>query len=126
MTGATRSPLTRIVIAQVIVTVLSSAALWVFDWVAAYSALLGGLTCVIPGLYTLATSLQGGDAGNGFARVIKGEGGRLAITIAMFLAVFIFVKPLNVLAFFGLFAVLQFFYAVVPVLDARRLRRPPG
>lgn len=126
MARVTASPLGRIVIAQFVVTVLSSTTLLVFDWVAAYSALLGGVACGLPGLYALVMSLGPHRVtGSGLGRALKGESGRIAITIAILLGVFMLVKPLNAWAFFGLFAGLQLVYGIVPFLDARRLRRPP-
>ena len=108
-------PLLRVVAVQTLLTAFLSVTLWFFDWVAAYSALLGGLACVLPGLYLFATSLQPPSAGSGLGKALKGEAGRLAITIAIFLGVFALVRPLDVLAFFGAFAVLQLAYWVALV-----------
>ena len=114
------SPLYRIVTAQFIATLLASALCWVVDGVAAYSALLGGLVCVVPGLYMVIVSLRARQSAR-LGSVIRGEVGKFALTAALFALVFVFIKPLNVLAFFGTFGGLQLLYAIIPVVMARRL-----
>ncbi|MGI9323075.1 MAG: ATP synthase subunit I [Pseudomonadales bacterium] len=122
--GQTRSPFRRILGAQAIVTLVASVGLLLFDLGAAMSALLGGAACVVPGAYLLVQSARPDTAaGSGLGRALKGEVGRVAITIAIFAGVFASYPGLNFFAFFGLFAVLQAFYGLVPLLDARRMLR---
>ena len=88
---------------------------------AALSALLGGLACLIPGLYLLLQQARpDAPAGSGLGRALKGEAGRVALTVAIFAGVFAGYKALSFLAFLGVFAGLQVFYGLVPLLDARR------
>jgi ATP synthase protein I len=118
----TKSPIFQIVAAQFFATFLASALCLVFDRVAAISAVMAGLTCVVPGCYTLVVSLRPvikGDSGLGQA--LRGEVGKYALTVALFALVFVFVKPLNVLVFFGTFVGLQLCMAVVLLLQSRKL-----
>ena len=88
------------------------------------SALLGGLVCVIPSGYVLMVSIRpGGDGGLG--QVLKGQAGKYVLSLLLFALVFAFVKPLNLVAFFGTFVGLQLMYAIVPWVAARQLERKP-
>ena len=118
----TGSPLVRVVIAQVIATILASASCLTFDQVAAVSALAAGVCAVVPGLYMLLMSRRPVVPGdNGLGVAVKGEVGRLILTGCLFALVFVFVQPLSVVAFFATFVLLQLCVMIVPLLDARRL-----
>lgn len=107
------SPLLRVAALQSLLTAILSGFLWSLDGIAAYSGLLGGLACILPTLYMHLASQGLPILGSGLAKALKGELGRVAITVAVFLLVFALVKPFNVLAFFGVFAALQFAYWMV-------------
>lgn len=49
--------------------------------------------------------------------VTVAEAGKLLLTVAMFIAVFVLVKPLNLLFFFGSIFTLHSFYILVPIID---------
>jgi len=118
----TKSPIFRIVAAQFIVTILASALCLFFDRVAAISVLMAGVTCVVPGCYTLVVSLRPVIKGDpGLGQALRGELGKFALTISLFALVFVFVKPLNILVFFGTFVGLQVCMAVVLLLGSRKL-----
>ena len=118
----TKSPIFRIVAAQFIVTILASALCLVFDRVAAISALMAGICCVIPGCYTLVVSLRPVIKGDpGLSQALRGEVGKFALTVSLFALVFVFVKPLNVLVFFSTFVGLQLSMAVVLWFQSRKL-----
>lgn len=86
------------------------------------SALFAGISCVIPSVYVLLVSQRPVEKPEtGLGLVLRSEIGKFALTIALLMAIFIFVKPLNIMAFFGTFVLLQMCHAVVPLLDARRL-----
>ncbi len=118
-----KSPIYRIVAAQFIATITTASLLSVFNPIAGYSALAGGLVCVVPGIYLLAQSLKQDVDRSGMRAAIWAEAGKYTITIAMCIVVFTQIKPLNVLAFFATFAGFQFFYLLVPLVDAMKLRR---
>jgi len=120
----TKSPIFRIVAAQIIATFLASALFLVFDRVAAISALMAGLSCVVPGCYTLVVSLRPVIKGDpGLSQALRGEVGKFAITVSLFALVFVFVKPLNIMVFFSTFVGLQLCMAVVLWLGSRRLMK---
>ena len=117
-----KSPIFRVVTAQAFVTVLASASWLIFGRVAAISALMAGITCVLPGCYTLVVSLRpviNGDPG--LRKALRGELGKFALTVSLFALVFVFVKPLNVLVFFSTFIGLQLCMAATLWLGSRRL-----
>ena len=118
----TKSPIFQIVAAQFFATFLASVLCLGFDRVAAISAVMAGITCIVPGCYTLMVSLRPViKSGSGLGQVLRGELGKLALTAALFALVFVFVKPLNVLVFFGIFVGLQLCMAVVLLLQSRKL-----
>ncbi len=118
----TKSPIFRVVTAQVVATVLASASWLVFGRVAAISALMAGITCVLPGCYTLVVSFRPVIKGDpGLSQALRGELGKFALTISLFALVFVFVKPLNVLVFFSTFIGLQLCMAATLWLGSRRL-----
>ena len=92
------------------------------DRVAAISALSAGLSCVVPTAFVLVVSLRAVSPGEtGFSQVLRGEAGKFALTISILAVIFVFVKPLNIVAFFGTFVLLQMCHAVIPLLEARKL-----
>ena len=118
--------LSRIVTAQVVIPFGAAAGCLFVDVVASYSALLGGLTGVLPTLYAVVRfsgQQRSARGGNGLTPLLTGELGRQAFSIALFSVVFVLVEPLNVLCFFGTFVLMQMCYGIVPLIEAMRLRR---
>ena len=101
----------RVLMWQLLVGVALAAVLWgVFGKVVGYSALLGGLICVIPNAF-LALRLvvprrdPGAEALVGAAWI--GEIGKLALTVLFFTLVFTLVRPLSAAALFAGFITTQ-------------------
>ena len=118
----TKLPMLRVVTAQVFATFLASASWLIFGRVAAISALMAGITCVLPGCYTLVVSLRPVIKGDpGLRQALRGELGKFALTVSLFALVFVFVKPLDVLVFFSTFIGLQLCMAATLWLGSRRL-----
>ena len=91
--------------------------------VAAYSAISGGLICLIPGLIAaMRMTMKIGQDNDGLATVVMGELGKLVLTIALFLVAFAFIEPLDAMSFFGTFVTLQLAYIAAPLHRANRLR----
>ncbi len=115
----TKSPVYRIVIAQFVATLLISASFLIIDQITAWSALLGGLVCVIPGVYVLLFSSwrrpQAAE-GTGLGIILGGEAGKYGLSILLFVLVFTLVQPLDPLVFFGVFGGLQLFNLILPKL----------
>ncbi len=95
-------PVYQIVIGQFIATFLVAALCLFVDWVAAYSAFLGGLTCAVPSAFmawrmgrrVLRSPLTA-------SHLVRGELGKLGITLFMFSMVFYWIESLKVGFFFA-------------------------
>ena len=88
----------KILLAQLGLSVVFAALFWALNGhVAGYSALLGGLTCVIPNAF-LALRLVVPRRDPGASALVTaayiGEIGKLALTVLMFGMVFTLVRPL--------------------------------
>ena len=117
-----QSPVFGIVVAQFIATILASASFLIFGRIAALSALMAGVVCLIPSGFVLVMSLREISPGEtGLANAVRGEAGKFALSILLFALVFAFVKPLDAVAFFATFVVLQLCTAIAPWLRARRM-----
>jgi ATP synthase protein I len=111
-------PVFRIVWFQLIGTLIAALALLLLDHVWAYSVFLGGLVCVIPNAFLAQrfVSAVGLEQGRAFRRLIAGEAGKLLLTAALFVLVFVLVEPLQMLWFFGALFTVQLFGWAAPVL----------
>lgn len=99
--------------------VVFSAMALVYGITPAYSALLGGLICLLPNCYFAfrAFRFQGARAAKQIVRSFyAGEAGKLALTTLLFAGVFIAVKPLNALALFVGYVGVQLLNWIVPVV----------
>lgn len=115
--GASRSspsgePMVRkVLLAQAGLTLVLAGLFWGFGgWVSGYSALLGGLTAVIPnGFLAARLMLPRRDPGAGalLRAAYLGELGKLTLTVLMFGAVFALVRPLAAGALFAGFVAAQ-------------------
>lgn len=101
----------KVLLAQTGLTLALAALFWGFNgFVSGYSALLGGLTAVIPnGFLAARLMLPRRDPGAGalLRAAYLGELGKLALTVLMFGAVFLFVRPLAAGALFSGFIAAQ-------------------
>ena len=114
------APVYRILIAQLIVTVLASLSSLFVDWVVAYSILLGGTVCVVPAGFA-AWRLGQKTPGPGAAMIhmVVAQTGKLLLTAALFAVIFVKVKPLNLVFFFGTIIALHSFYILMPIIKLR-------
>ena len=99
----------RVLMWQLVVGAALAAGLWgVFGVVAAYSAMLGSLICVIPnGFLALRLIVPRRDPGDLMRAAWIGEIGKLALTVLFFTLVFTLVRPLSAAALFAGFIVTQ-------------------
>lgn len=101
----------NVLLAQTGLTLALAAVFWGFDGlVSGYSALLGGLTAVVPnGFLAARLLLPRRDPGAGalLRAAYLGELGKLALTVLMFGAVFALVRPLAAGALFAGFVAAQ-------------------
>jgi ATP synthase protein I len=101
----------KVLLAQLGLSVVLAMVFWGTDGiVSGYSALLGGLTCVIPNAF-LALRLAVSPRDPGADALVRaayiGELGKLALTVLMFSMVFTLVKPLAAGALFAAFIAAQ-------------------
>lgn len=110
-TASTGSLIGKILLAQLGLGVVLAALLWgMYGRVAGYSALLGSLICVLPNAFLgLRLVLPRRDPGAGalLRAAYLGELGKVALTVIMFGAVFVMVRPLSPAALFGGFIAAQ-------------------
>ncbi len=110
MSSIPRPPVYRIVLFQLILTVLSASLAWLYSDVAAYSALLGGLTCALPNAYFVWRAFRYSGARSTVQVVqsfYQGESWKFVLTALSFAVIFQRVEPLNVLALFAGFITVQ-------------------
>ena len=103
-TAARMNPMAKVLLAQLGLSVVLAMLFWGFKGhVSGYSALLGGLTCVIPNAFLalrLAVPRRDPGAGALVHAAYIGELGKLALTVLMFVMVFTLVKPLAAMPLF--------------------------
>lgn len=110
---------------QVAVTlVVAAGSALVFGPVAGYSALAGGAAVVLPNAF-LAARLLAPTARTEASRMLRaawfGEIGKIVLTVAIFAAVFVAVKPLSAPALFSTFIAAQLVTLGVLIVDARQV-----
>ena len=101
----------KVLLAQLALSVVLALIFWgTKGYVSGYSALLGGLTCVIPNAFLalrLAVPRRDPGAGALLNAAYIGELGKLALTVLMFTLVFTLVRPLAAGALFTGFIAAQ-------------------
>lgn len=111
MGASSIGPVNGVLLAQLGLSTVLAAVLWGADGiVSAYSALLGGLAAVIPNAFLalrLLAPRRDPGAGALMRAAYVGELGKLALTVAIFAAVFSLVARLSAGALFAGFVVAQ-------------------
>ncbi len=118
-----RPPVHRVILTQLLVTALLFLILLPAGNEIAISALLGGLCCSIPNAYLVWKTFR--HRGARAAKLIaisfyQGEAGKFILTIVAFVMVFTLVKPLEPLALFFAFILVQAVNWFTPLLVKRR------
>jgi len=113
-----KAPVYRIVIAQVVVTILATLVLLAVDIEKAYSVFFGGITCVLPSWF-MAWRLgkETADPAKALKTLVRGEMGKLFLTAVIFSAVFYWVKPLNVAFYFMAIVLVMLLNVFVPLFE---------
>ena len=97
----------KVLLVQLGLSVVLAMLFWGVDgFVPAYSALLGGLTCVIPNAFLalrLVVPRRDPGAGGLVRAAYIGELGKVALTVLMFSMVFTLVRPLAAWPLFAVF-----------------------
>ena len=107
---------------QLLVTIVGAGLFFWFDWVIAYSVLLGGMTGALPSGFMAWRfgTREVADAGEAFSHLIRGELGKLLLTCALFLGCFGLVETLHVGAYFSSLGVTFLCNIVVPLFFAQQ------
>lgn len=102
---------TKVLGMQLILALLTALVAWpLFGTVAAYSAVLGGMVCVIPSAFLGARMMAVRHASNPntlLNAAYLGEAGKWLLSFTLFALVYIWIKPLNPAAFLAGFIVAQ-------------------
>ena len=106
-----RQPMFRVIVLQATMGALIGLLFWLIQgWVAAYSAWLGGLIALLPNVYFTYKAFQYFGA-RSIAVIVQsfwaGQMGKLILTAVLFALLFLGVKPLNVLAVFVSYVLVQ-------------------
>ena len=125
MSNLSTPPVYKVIVAQLVATAFMAAFSLLFSGIIlAYSVLLGGLISALPNSYFVLHAFKYQGARNAEKVVkgfIKGELGKIAITIALFALSFTLVSDLNELALILGFIVTHF----VGVMMSGRIARQP-
>jgi ATP synthase protein I len=117
-------PVYKVIVAQLVVTAFMAAFSLLFSGIIlAYSVLLGGLISALPNSYFVLHAFKYQGARNAEKVVkgfIKGELGKIVITIALFALSFTLVSDLNELALILGFIVTHFVGVMMSGLIARK------
>ncbi len=109
--SASFSLMTKVLLAQLGLSTVVAVLFWVLKGhVSGYSALLGGMTCVIPNAFLalrLAVPRRDPGAGALVGAAYVGETGKLALTVIMFTMAFTLVRPIAAGALFAGFIAAQ-------------------
>jgi len=112
-------PVFRIIWLQLIGTLAAATILLLLmGVVSAYSALLGGLVCVIPSAFLAFRFVNALDMARNrvFQYLMLGELGKLILTGVLFTLVFLFINPLETFLFFVTFIGVQTLHWFAPLL----------
>jgi len=115
---AARKQVFKVLLWQAVLIVLLSGGLLLVGKVEAISALCGGLIYLIPNLYFASRALANGKEGgarNALAQMYVSEIWKMSITILLFAAVFILVRPLSPFSLFGTFILMHLIYWVTQI-----------
>ena len=108
----------KVLLAQVFVAVILTAAAWMVGKEAGLSGLCGGLTCILPNSLFVARATRRFEANAGKAArgLFGGEAAKWVTTVALFVASFVLLPSVDPLAYFGIFAACQAVYVTTPLL----------
>ena len=102
--ASTAHPIVRVLMLQLCLGAATAVIFWgMAGYVSGYSALLGGLACVLPNAFLalrLVVPRRDPGAGGLVRAAYIGELGKLVLTVLMFGAIFTLIKPLAPLALF--------------------------
>ena len=104
----------RILLTQAVVTLFGTVAFALLSGgVAAYSALLGGVACIVPNAYSIwrvfgKNNTLGQFDPRVFGIMMRAEFAKFAITAIVFAVLFWLISPIDPIAVFSVFAIATF------------------
>lgn len=102
----------RILVTQAVVTLIGTIGFGFSSFVAAYSALLGGIACIIPSAYSIwrvfGNSKLSENDPRTFGIMLRAELVKFAITAMVFAAIFLSVSAIDPIAMFAVFTAAMF------------------
>ena len=101
----------RILLMQFAATIVISALLLVFNKIWFWSALTGGLTATLANAYfawKVFAKQQETDPGKILASYYGAEVSKIILTVMLFVAAIVMIKPLNIIALMGMYLFNQF------------------
>jgi len=107
-------------LAQLIATIVLSATLLIYDFTVAYSALAGGLIATLANAWFALKVFRVKSVETPevlLTTFYVGEIYKFILTGAMFIIVFVLIKPLNVVALLGIYFLIHITPAVVNAFD---------
>ncbi len=113
----------RVVLFQTLILAVVSVLCLAKGLIAFYSALVGGLVFIIPNGYFAykVFAYSGAQAARKIVQSFyKGEAVKLILTAVLFTVVFIYVKPLDVLAMFLAYFILLVSNWLIPIVIGRK------
>ena len=114
-----RPAMYRVVLAQLLTTFCLSLILLPSGMVYVISAAVGGLACAVPNAFLLWKLFQykGASAAQKITRSFyQGEAGKFALTMLAFVLIFTLIDPVEPVALFGAFIVVQLVNWFTPLL----------
>ena len=104
--GVTSKQAIRVIIAQLAVSVLLSVLLLFYNWTVAYSGLAGGMIATLATAW-FAVKVFGvklnQDAVNIVRTLYLGEINKILITVSLFIAAFVLIRPVNAAALIAVY-----------------------
>jgi ATP synthase protein I len=116
----------RFILTQLMTTLVLSAALLIYDYTAAYSALAGGMIATLANAWFAIKVFQVKSEETPetvLTTFYVGEIYKFVFTGAMFVIAFVLIKPLSIVAFMGLYFLIHMTPAVVNVLAKETLMK---
>jgi ATP synthase protein I len=116
----------RFILTQLMTTLVLSAALLIYDYTVAYSALAGGMVATLANAWFAIKVFQVKSEETPetvLTTFYVGEIYKFVFTGAMFVIAFVLIKPLSIVAFMGLYFLIHMTPAVVNVLAKETLMK---
>jgi len=116
----------RFILTQLMTTLVLAAALLIYDYTVAYSALAGGMVATLANAWFAIKVFQVKSEETPetvLTTFYVGEIYKFVFTGAMFVIAFVLIKPLSIVAFMGLYFLIHMTPAVVNVLAKETLMK---